>query len=137
MKACASADAPADPRATPFYLIPTSSAAAYTDPVASQGSVDKLVAFDASPSVLICLAHDETMLHNLPTLNESPTDDLNDWQKRGYKRKIAWGWLNSLPRNGKPGREMAIQGFWRDGKPWPEAKEVLQKNGEQASKLTL
>ncbi|POR32500.1 Uncharacterized protein TPAR_07279 [Tolypocladium paradoxum] len=126
-----------DPRTTPFYRVSTDTTAAYVDPTVSQHSVEKLVDFDASPSILICLAHDETMLRSLPTLNDNPEDDLNNWQQRGYKKKIHWGWLNDLPRNGKPARETAVQGFWREKKPWPEAKAELLKNGERASKVNL
>lgn len=124
-------------RTTPFYKVSKDSTAAYMNPVVSQQSVDKLLRFDASTSVLVCLAHDETMLRTLPTLNTHPKDDLNDWQKRGFKEKIKWGWLNDLPRNGEPGRALAVEGFWRDGKPWPEARDVLKHNGKGASRVTL
>jgi len=126
-----------DPRASPFYRISNHETAAYMDTKVSQCSVDKLIAFDSSPSVLICLSHDETVLHGIPTLNASPNDDLNSWQKRGFKKQILWGWLNDLPRNGRPGRQPAVEGFWRDKKPWMEAKEILQKNGSQASSSGL
>lgn len=126
-----------DGRTTPFYRISTDPTAAYVDPAASQRSVDKLVNFDASPSVMICLAHDDTVIHSLPTLNNNPEDDLNLWKERGYKEKIHWGWLNELPRNGKAGKGLAVEGFWRDMQPWPEAKEELRKKGERASKLSL
>lgn len=126
-----------DSQTSPFYRVSTDSAAAYVDPVVSQRSVDRLVDFDASPSILICLAHDTTMLRDLPTLNDSPEDDLNSWQQRGYKKKIQWGWLNDLPRNGKPAREMVVQGFWREKQPWPGAKVELRKNGEKASRIGL
>lgn len=126
-----------DPRTTPFYNISTHESAAYIDPATSQVSVNKLLDFDASPSVLVCLAHDEAMLRKLPTLNEHPHDDLNDWKRRGYKNFIHWDWLNDLPRKKMPGRDCAIHGFWRDGKPWPEAREVLRKNGEKVSSVSL
>ncbi|OAP57923.1 hypothetical protein AYL99_08661 [Fonsecaea erecta] len=126
-----------NPRTTPFYRISTDVTAAYADPQLSQKSVDKLVSFDASPSVLVCLSHDATALKHLPNLNDNPEDDLNDWKQRGYKQKIHWGWLNELPRNGKPGREPHVEGFWRDRKLWPEAKEELRKLGEKASSYSL
>lgn len=130
-------DTSIDGRTTPFYRISTDTTAAYIDPVVSQSSVDKLVDFDANPSVMICLAHDGTMMHSLPTLNNNPEDDLNSWKERGYKEKTHWGWLNELPRNGKPGKEPAVEGFWRDMQPWPEAKEELRKMGEKSSKSGL
>ena len=126
-----------DGRVTPFYRISTDQSAAYADPHESQVSVDKLVHFDASDSVLICLAHDDTMLYTLPTLNSSPEDDLNNWQRRGYKKHIHWGWLNHLSRGAKPGREEFVKGFWRDEKPWADGKQELRRKGEIASKFTL
>lgn len=128
---------PLDPCKTPFYRISTHETAAYTDSAESQRSVDKLIVFDGSPSVLVCLAHDGTMLRKLPTLNSNPEEDLNDWKRRGYKEMIHWGWLNELPRNGKPGRKQAVKGFWRDYQQWPEAQEVLCKNGEAAASSLL
>lgn len=124
-------------KALPMYRVSTEDTAAYLNSSIAQQSVDKLVSFDGSPSVLVCLAHDESMLHNLPTFNDSPSDDLNNWKERGYKKKIHWGWLNSLPRDGKPAQEVAVEGFWRNGTPWPEAQSVLRENGSLASKITL
>lgn len=116
----------------PFYRVSTDESAAYEDPAESQRSVEKLVHFDASLNVLVCLAHDETMLRDLPTLNDAPEDDLNDWRSRGFKDKVHWGWLNELPRGGQPGRPKAVDGFWRDGKLWEGAREELRRNGEKA-----
>lgn len=126
-----------DPKTTPFYAISNDPSSAYTDPAVAQQSADKLMRLDASPSVLVCLAHDETMLHSLPTLGDNPTDDLNRWQERGFKSMIHWGWLNDLARDGKPARPPAVEGFWRDGRPWADAKATLLKNGEAASKIGL
>ncbi|BCS28065.1 MBL fold metallo-hydrolase [Aspergillus puulaauensis] len=126
-----------EPGAHPFYHVSTDESAAYIDPAESQRSVEKLVHFDTSPDVLVCLAHDETMLRQLPTLNEAPDDDLNGWRLRGYKERVHWGWLNELSRGGKPGRPRAIEGFWRDKKVWEGAKEELKRNGESASGVSL
>jgi hypothetical protein len=49
-------------------------------------------------------------------LNDQPEEDLNNWKARGYKEKALWGWLNDLPRNGKPGRPILVDGTWKDGK---------------------
>ncbi|CAK7233732.1 hypothetical protein SBRCBS47491_008711 [Sporothrix bragantina] len=126
-----------DPRTAPFYAISNDPSSAYMDPEVAQQSVDKLIFLDASPSVLVCLAHDETMLHSLPTLNENPDDDLNRWQERDLKSKIHWGWLNDLARDGRPAWQAAVEGFWRDGQLWAEGKATLLKNGEAASTICL
>lgn len=71
--------------------------------------------FDASPDVLVCIAHDPTLLKVLPMLNDQPDKDLNDWKIKGYKDQLEWAWLNELPRDGKPGRPAIVDGAWRDG----------------------
>ena len=79
-------------------------------------SIRAMQDFDASPDVLVCIAHDPTLINILPYLNCQPNEDLNDWKARGYKERLLWGWLNELPREGKPGRPMLIDGAWKDGK---------------------
>lgn len=71
--------------------------------------------FDASPDVLVCIAHDPTLLKVLPVLNNQPDEDLNDWKSRGFKEKLLWGWLNDLPRNGTAGRPILRDSVWRNG----------------------
>lgn len=71
--------------------------------------------FDASPNVLVCIAHDPTLLKILPLLNDKPNDDLNQWQSKGYKEWLLWGWLNELPKDGMPGRPMLVDGTWKSG----------------------
>ena len=71
--------------------------------------------FDASPEVLVCIAHDPTLLKVLPVLNDQPDQDLNDWKRREFKEKLLWGWLNDLPRNGESGRSVLRDAVWRSG----------------------
>ncbi|KAJ9647473.1 hypothetical protein H2204_000102 [Knufia peltigerae] len=104
-------------RSTPFYLV-SESTASYADPKTAQVSVDKLLKFEQSSNVLICIAHDGALLKYLPTLNSDPSADMNDWHQRGWKERCRWEWLNELPRSGKPGRPAHVEGFWRDGKKW-------------------
>ncbi|KIX98033.1 uncharacterized protein Z520_06112 [Fonsecaea multimorphosa CBS 102226] len=108
-----------DPRQTPWYKVSTHPSSAYVDPRTSQESVDKLISFEQSPAVMICLSHDQALLTFLPTLNKDPGADLNEWKSKGWKEKCRWDWLNELPRgNGRYGRRPIVEGFWRDGKPW-------------------
>jgi hypothetical protein len=112
-------DSPDDRKTTPFYRVSTDQTSAYVDPAVGQGSVDRLVAFESSPNVLVCLAHDPALIKHLPTFNQNPRSDLNDWCRNGRKEKCRWEWLNELPRkNATPGRKPIVQGFWRDGRPW-------------------
>ncbi|KIW17241.1 hypothetical protein PV08_04432 [Exophiala spinifera] len=105
-------------RTTPFFLVSDHKASAYVEPQTAQTSVDKLVHFEQSANVLVCLAHDPALLKYIPTLNSDPSADMNDWRERGWKEGCRWEWLNELPRDGKPGRPALVEGFWRDGKQW-------------------
>lgn len=105
-------------RTTPFYKVSTHSKSAYVDPPTAQASVDKLVDFEESPDVMVCVTHDEALLKYLPTFNKDREANLNDWKRQGWKEKTRWDWLNELSRNGKPGRKLLVEGLWRDGKPW-------------------
>ncbi|RFU25954.1 hypothetical protein B7463_g10384, partial [Scytalidium lignicola] len=114
-----------DSRTTPFHKISTKSSSAYTHPQIAQQSVDRLVQFDASPSVLVCFAHDPSLARYLPTMNSNPDLDLNAWKSSGWKERCHWDWLNLLPRGDLPGRKPVLDGYWRDGKPWHDARECL------------
>jgi glyoxylase-like metal-dependent hydrolase (beta-lactamase superfamily II) len=103
---------------TPWYKITSHPRAAYINPPQARETLQKMQPFDDNPHVLVCLAHDTTMLKVLPTLNSQPDRDLNDWFARGWKEQCHWGWLNELPRKGERGRELVVQGFWREGKRW-------------------
>lgn len=112
-------------KTTPFYKVSSHATSVNTDPATAQQSVDKLRAFDASPSVLVCLAHDPELLRFLPTFNETPSADINGWKEDDVKEKTRWGWLNELPRGGRPGRPLLVEGLWRDGRLWEDGKAEL------------
>ncbi|KAJ9646666.1 hypothetical protein H2204_000358 [Knufia peltigerae] len=114
-----------DPRITPFYNVSTGPLSSYANPKLAQQSVDRLKNFDVSEDVLVCLAHDGSLLEKLPVFNTSPELDLNTWKNSGWKQKAHWGWLNELPRNKQPGRRPIIDGYWRYGKQWSEARQEL------------
>ncbi len=122
---------PEERQKTPFYKVSSHKASAYIDPSTAQKSVNKLLNLEQDPNVMICLAHDEALLKYLPTFNEDPKSDLNDWKHQEWKEKCRWDWLNELPRNGKPGRTLIVEGFWRDGKPWDRSKETMEEKSEQ------
>ncbi|KAL5119801.1 hypothetical protein ACEQ8H_002162 [Pleosporales sp. CAS-2024a] len=100
---------------TPFFEVTSFAQSAYLDRVQATQSIQELQRFDEHPDVLVCIAHDPTLIKVLPFLNDQPDSDLNDWQKQGFKEKAQWGWLNELPRGGKPGRAMYIKGVWKEG----------------------
>jgi glyoxylase-like metal-dependent hydrolase (beta-lactamase superfamily II) len=101
-------------KTTPFFKVSSSAQSAYTDRKEAARSIQTLQVFDAHPDVFVCIAHDSTLLRVLPFLNDHPEKDLNNWQQQGLKEKAQWGWLNELPRKGEPGREMYVQGVWKN-----------------------
>ncbi|KAF2710157.1 Metallo-hydrolase/oxidoreductase [Pleomassaria siparia CBS 279.74] len=102
-------------RTSPFFDVTSFAQSAYLDRIQAAESIKKLGKFDQHPDVLVCIAHDPTLLTTLPFLNYDPEKDLNSWQVDGLKEKSRWGWLNELPRHGKPGRQMLVQGVWKQG----------------------
>ncbi|PYH44766.1 MBL fold metallo-hydrolase [Aspergillus saccharolyticus JOP 1030-1] len=116
-----------DQHKTPFYDVSALGASVFDDPTVAQQSVDQLRRIDASSHVLICIAHDPDLLRYLPTLNQRPGQDLNQWMREGWKEKVRWGWVNELPRAGKPGRKPIVEGFWREGEIWEKAIQELSR----------
>lgn len=100
---------------TPFFEVTSFAQSAYLDREQAAKSIKELQRFDEHPDVLVCIAHDPTLIKVLPFLNDQPDKDLNNWQQESLKEKAQWGWLNELPRNGKPGREMYVEGVWNEG----------------------
>jgi glyoxylase-like metal-dependent hydrolase (beta-lactamase superfamily II) len=107
-------------RTTPFFNVTSITPSSYHDRETAIQSIRGMQDFDASPDVLVCIAHDPTLLKVLPVLNDQPDKDLNDWKSKGFKDQLLWGWLNDLPRSGKPGRPMLIDGAWRNGEKVPD-----------------
>lgn len=106
-------------RITPFYEVTDHPKSAYVDPPVAAESVRRMQNFDDSADVLVCIAHDPVLLDVLPTLNKDPYEDLNNWKEKGWKKRCHWGWLNELPRNGKPGRVTLVEGLQGQ----PESKD--------------
>ncbi|KEF52376.1 uncharacterized protein A1O9_11617 [Exophiala aquamarina CBS 119918] len=126
-----------DPLSTPFSKISTIPTSAFAFPDVSQQTVEKLIAFDTSPQVLICFAHDQSLPLFLPTMNTSPKECLNDWRSKGLKEQCHWDWLNILPTGKSSGRTPVVQEMWKDGKPWPGGKDKLRakSRGEDVTEL--
>lgn len=121
-----------DPRSTPWYQVTDHPRAAYIDVPTARESVGKMQAFDDSEDVLVCIAHDPTLLEVLPTLNAGE-ETLNEWKARGWKERCHWGWLNQLPRGEgrEPGRPLLVEGFWREGKEWDRKKSLETARSEK------
>ncbi|KAJ5768254.1 hypothetical protein N7533_000837 [Penicillium manginii] len=113
-----------DTKSTPFYQLSTHAHSTYKDPAtAAITTYGMQKYFDADPNVMVFLAHDTSLLDHLPTFNESPDEDLNDWKESGFKQKCHWGWMGELPRYDKDGNVIGpgnrekpiVDGLWVDG----------------------
>ncbi|KAF2469998.1 uncharacterized protein BDR25DRAFT_262547 [Lindgomyces ingoldianus] len=102
-------------KTSPFFEVTSFPQSAYLDRTQAAKSIKELQRFDEDPNIFVCIAHDPVLLEVLPFLNDQPDKDLNDWKDAGLKEKAQWGWLNELPRDGKPGRPMLVEGVWKDG----------------------
>ena len=110
-------------RTTPFCRLSDAESSLYIEPGVAQQSAEALKALDADPSVLVCVAHDDSLL---PTLRKFPEGNINDWKREGWKEATAWGFVNELPLHGKPGRALKVDGLYRDGERVRSADEVLK-----------
>ena len=88
-------------------------------------SIRALTEFDADPNVLVLIAHDTAPLEN-PEIEWFPKGSINDWKKKGWKDSMHWHFLNELPIDGKTGRDVLVDGLYKDGKRIKtlEGKEV-------------
>ena len=59
---------------------------AYEDPPTARKTLQKLLAFDAHPDILVVIAHDLTLVGHLPLFPKT----INDWKKDGLKEKVTW-----------------------------------------------
>ncbi|PVH80448.1 hypothetical protein DL98DRAFT_491236, partial [Cadophora sp. DSE1049] len=92
---------------TPFYSPSSSSSSWYIDPPIAKESIGAVTEFDSSPDVLLILAHDVDNEKYFPCF---PNGRLNGWKSRGEKDRSHWRWVNELPRNGKSGRGIMVEG---------------------------
>lgn len=113
---CHHASSAEEKRTTAYYTASSAPGSAYLDPMTADKSISSMKVFDACQDIFVCLAHDPSLLEVLPLFNHDSKADINNWREMGYKESTRWRFLNELPRDGKPGREPIVFGFWRDGK---------------------
>lgn len=109
----------AETRITPFYSPSIQEGSWYVDAAAAQRSINILGEFDASPDILVVLAHDPEYAKYFEFF---PLGKMNGWKMReckgggkGWKEGSHWAWVNELPRNGQPAREPLVRGRWKAG----------------------
>jgi len=111
-------------KSSQFFNVTSRTPSSYHNREEAMQSISAMQDFDASDDVLVLIAHDPTLLKVLPLLNDAPLLDLNDWKERGYKARLQWGWLNELPRDGRPGRSMLVEGAWHNGRGVRDFREI-------------
>ena len=79
-------------RAQPLLAISDIPGSVYSDPVASQVSLDKMATFDADPDFFVVAAHDMSLLSYFTTLPAS----LNGWKAAGLKQRTVWNFVDKL-----------------------------------------
>ncbi|CCF33868.1 metallo-beta-lactamase superfamily protein [Colletotrichum higginsianum] len=112
-------------RTTPWYQLPRSGEhPVYVDIDLAADSVSKMRELDIEDNIMVCIAHDASLLDVLPVFNREPSRDINDWKKEGWKETTYWSWLNEVAVEGKTPRPPVVEGFWRDGKKWDYASHL-------------
>ncbi|KAL7896680.1 beta-lactamase-like protein [Trichoderma sp. SZMC 28014] len=120
----------------PWCSVSTAEYSLYEDPAMAQATLNQFrEAFDEADNVFVALAHDNNLLLKdggksvLPTLNDSPEEDINDWYEKGWKDKLHWSWLGELGKEDKHGDIQPMKphvfGFWQNGKKYDSAAEIL------------
>lgn len=74
-------------------------------------SIGKLQEFDASDDVLVCIAHDSTMLGNVDFYPEK----INDWKEKGVQKRIRWAFVGDFDLKAErppPGKEEGADYSW-------------------------
>ncbi|KAJ6452078.1 hypothetical protein C8R45DRAFT_1113195 [Mycena sanguinolenta] len=79
-------------RAQPLLAISDIPGSVYSDPVASQVSLDKMATFDADADFFVVAAHDMSLLSYFTTLPAS----LNGWKAGGLKQRTVWNFVDKL-----------------------------------------
>ncbi|GKT47351.1 cytochrome P450 monooxygenase andK [Colletotrichum spaethianum] len=109
-------------RGTPWYQLPQGGKhPVYTDIDLAADSVSKMRDLDVKDNIMVCIAHDASLLDVLPVFNKQPDKDINEWKREGWKSTTYWSWLNEVSVKGKTPRPPVVEGFWRDGKKWDYA----------------
>lgn len=125
-------------RVKPWYGVATGELSTFLDPVIGQRTANTIKeAFDEAENVFVAICHDLSLLAEdngkpvLPTLNDAPQEDLNNWYENDWKKKLYWTWVGQIGKQDKNGsiqmQEPAITGFWVDGKKYEKAQDVFDR----------
>ena len=74
-------------------------------------SIGKLQEFDANDDVLVCIAHDQTMVGNVDFYPKT----INDWKEKGVQKSIRWAFVGDFDLKAErppPGQEEEADYSW-------------------------
>ncbi|KAL9485404.1 LOW QUALITY PROTEIN: hypothetical protein ACSS6W_004193 [Trichoderma asperelloides] len=125
-------------RVNPWYGVATGQLSTFSDPIVGQRTANTVKeAFDEAENVFVVVCHDLGLLAEengkpvLPTLNNAPQEDLNNWYENGWKNKLYWTWVSQIGKKDKNGsvqmQEPVITGFWVDGEKFEKAQDVFNR----------
>lgn len=97
----------------PYYTVAKYDNTIYVDPELADKSIALLANFDASPNVLVAIAHDPAIAAFLPCIDQPGNEqsDIGGWRAAGFKAKCHWDFLNELPQDGMPGKSKLVEGY--------------------------
>lgn len=75
---------------TPFYV--PAEGPFNADPCEMKKTINTVAAFDLHPDIMVLLAHDNSLLANIPLFPE----DLNKWKQKGWKDISRWHFLHDF-----------------------------------------
>jgi hypothetical protein len=102
----------ANARTSTYYKVSENKGSWYIYPEVAQESIYRMTEFDADENDFVCTAHDPALI---PICDWFPNGTLNDWKKKGWKQKSMWGFLNEMPKDGKPSRGWLANGLAVNG----------------------
>ncbi|QKX63861.1 uncharacterized protein TRUGW13939_11032 [Talaromyces rugulosus] len=99
-------------RSSTFYEPSHDASSWYDDPAEAVRSVEALKEFDANENVFVAIAHDPALRE---VVDLFPHGQMNDWKAKGWAQKSHWHFVNELPVDGRPGRELIARGLMKAG----------------------
>lgn len=96
----------------PYYTVAKYDNTIYVDPELADKSIALLANFDASPNVLVAIAHDPAIAAFLPCIDQPGNEqsDIGGWRAAGFKAKCHWISSTSSLRTGCRGS----RNWWKD-----------------------
>jgi hypothetical protein len=84
-----------------LYDVADGRTSVHHNPDVARLSISKSTSFDANDDVFVRIAHDKSLVENIPAINHvgNETSEITDWKKKGYKELCKWGYSKEIPSN--------------------------------------